>query len=67
MTRKEKAEKLPTYEVEFIPAERRLRQRRGDPRSPFPGDRRNAPRRKGDDPAPEGGAADDTDKSGSKN
>jgi hypothetical protein len=48
MNQKEHEEKLPIYEVEFIPAERRLRERRDRPESPVPQDRRNRGRRKTD-------------------
>lgn len=56
-----KKQEVPDYEVEFIPVERRLSDRRSnDRRSPFPGDRRNRGRRAEDEPTepdnPAGGA-----------
>lgn len=53
-----KKEELPDYEVEFIPIERRLSERRArEANAPFPGDRRNRGRRAEDDkPAPDGSA-----------
>lgn len=43
---KKKQQDVPDYEVEFIPVERRLSDRRSNERNrPFPGDRRNRERR----------------------
>jgi hypothetical protein len=56
MNEKQKHEdKLPVYEVEFIPVERRLRDRRSNPPSgEFGIERRRAGRRKTDAPPPPG-------------
>jgi hypothetical protein len=52
MDQKEKRdEQLPVYEVEFIPVERRLQDRRSQPASgPVPMERRQYGRRKTDQP-----------------
>ena len=51
MRQKEKAhEQLPVYEVEFIPVERRLQERRATPPGAVPVERRQSGRRKSDLP-----------------
>jgi len=50
---KKKHEPVPDYEVEFIPIERRLSERRsGSLNPPFPGERRNRGRRADDHEVP---------------
>jgi len=72
MTRK-KQQDVPDYEVEFIPVERRLSDRRANDRNrPFPGDRRNRERRaenegkESKDDATGGAGAEDPRKPGGK-
>lgn len=58
MNQKEKGdEALPVYEVEFIPVERRLQDRRSQPPAgPVPVERRQLGRRKSDQPPGEDAA-----------
>jgi hypothetical protein len=56
---KKKHEPVPDYEVEFIPIERRLSDRRSGSLEPsFPGDRRNRGRRADDHDLPATDSAD---------